>query len=164
MLGTAGTLPITFTSMLPAGAVVLVMASYLLPLLVGLGVTKDPSAWQLGFFTTLGKQVGGSAGAAGIVSYPGWMLLLLLRALASCADPPLVPTGRLGAHGWRGGWWQQQLCHRSANLRCARCRFLPAQILFVTCEDTPMSAMLLTAVLVAASTAAATASGATADC
>lgn len=43
-----------------AGAVVLVMASYLLPLLVGLGVTKDPSAWQLGFFTTLGKQVGGT--------------------------------------------------------------------------------------------------------
>ncbi|PRW20630.1 putative polyamine transporter isoform A [Chlorella sorokiniana] len=43
-----------------AGAVVLVVATYLLPLLVGLGVTQDPSAWELGFFTTLGKQVGGA--------------------------------------------------------------------------------------------------------
>lgn len=35
----------------------LVVATYLLPLLVGLGVTQDPSAWKLGFFTALGKQV-----------------------------------------------------------------------------------------------------------
>ncbi len=56
--------PISFadsitTTILTAGAVVLVVATYLLPLLVGLGVTQDPSAWELGFFTTLGKQVGG---------------------------------------------------------------------------------------------------------
>lgn len=36
----------------------LVVFSYLLPLLVGLGVTDDPSAWQLGYFTVLGEQVG----------------------------------------------------------------------------------------------------------
>ena len=72
---------ITFASMPPAGAVVLVMASYLLPLLVGLGVTQDPSAWQLGFFTTLGKQVGGSAGAARICFTSGDECASCYRAL-----------------------------------------------------------------------------------
>ena len=51
--------PLPPTCPLPPGAVVLVVAAYLLPLLVGLGVTDDPSAWQLGYFTTLGQQVRG---------------------------------------------------------------------------------------------------------
>ena len=41
-----------------AGAVVLVVLAYLLPLLVGLGVTADTSDWQLGYFAAVGKQVG----------------------------------------------------------------------------------------------------------
>lgn len=43
----------------------LVVAAYLLPLLVGLGVTDDPSAWHLGYFTTLGQQVGGGGTVGG---------------------------------------------------------------------------------------------------
>ena len=43
-----------------AGAVVLVVATYLLPLLVGLGVTLDPTVWKL--------DDGGYASLAGIVS------------------------------------------------------------------------------------------------
>lgn len=41
------------------GAVVLVVCSYLLPLLVGLGVTSDPSAWDDGYLAVVGQQVGG---------------------------------------------------------------------------------------------------------
>ena len=44
-----------------AGAVVLVVATYLLPLLMGLGVTLDPAVWKL--------DDGGYASLAGIVSY-----------------------------------------------------------------------------------------------
>lgn len=39
---------------------VLVVCSYLLPLLVGLGVTSDPSAWDDGYLAVVGQQVGGS--------------------------------------------------------------------------------------------------------
>ncbi|PSC67221.1 putative polyamine transporter isoform A [Micractinium conductrix] len=42
------------------GAVILVVCSYLLPLLVGLGVTSDPSAWQSGYLAVIGEKVGGS--------------------------------------------------------------------------------------------------------
>lgn len=38
----------------------LVVCSYLLPLLVGLGVTSDPSAWDDGYLAVVGQQVGGS--------------------------------------------------------------------------------------------------------
>lgn len=38
----------------------LVVCSYLLPLLVGLGVTSDPSAWEDGYLAVVGLQVGGS--------------------------------------------------------------------------------------------------------
>ena len=44
-----------------AGAVVLVVATYLLPLLMGLGVTLDPVVWKL--------DDGGYASLAGIVSF-----------------------------------------------------------------------------------------------
>ena len=44
-----------------AGAVVLVVATYLLPLLMGLGVTLDPAVWKL--------DDGGYASLAGIVSF-----------------------------------------------------------------------------------------------
>ena len=44
-----------------AGAVVLVVATYLLPLLMGLGVTLDPAVWKL--------DDGGYASLAGIVSW-----------------------------------------------------------------------------------------------
>lgn len=42
-----------------AGAVVLVVCSYIFPLLVGLGVTDDPSAWQSGYLAVVGQKVGG---------------------------------------------------------------------------------------------------------
>ncbi|EFN50801.1 hypothetical protein CHLNCDRAFT_37683 [Chlorella variabilis] len=42
-----------------AGAVVLVVASYLLPLLVGLGVTATSTDWELGYFAAVGQKVGG---------------------------------------------------------------------------------------------------------
>lgn len=41
------------------GALVLVVFSYLIPLLVGLGVTTDPNDWKLGGFTLVGEIVGG---------------------------------------------------------------------------------------------------------
>lgn len=40
----------------------LVVCSYLLPLLVGLGVTSDPSAWGDGYLAVVGQQVGGEGG------------------------------------------------------------------------------------------------------
>lgn len=42
------------------GAVLLVILTYLLPLLVGLGITLDSSDWKLGYFTQVAGQVGGS--------------------------------------------------------------------------------------------------------
>ncbi|KAI3434372.1 hypothetical protein D9Q98_002451 [Chlorella vulgaris] len=42
-----------------AGAVVLVVAAYLLPLLVGLGVTARTADWELGYFAAVGQTVGG---------------------------------------------------------------------------------------------------------
>ncbi|GAB4813937.1 hypothetical protein N2152v2_000983 [Parachlorella kessleri] len=41
------------------GAVVLVVLSYLIPLLVGLGVTTQTEDWKLGYFAAVGNQVGG---------------------------------------------------------------------------------------------------------
>lgn len=40
-------------------AVVLVVSSYLFPLLVGLGVAADGSDWTLGYFADVGEKVGG---------------------------------------------------------------------------------------------------------
>ena len=40
-------------------AVLLVVSAYLLPLLVGLGVTADASDWKLGYFAGVAQQVGG---------------------------------------------------------------------------------------------------------
>lgn len=40
-----------------AGAVVLVVAAYLLPLLVGLGVTARTADWELGYFAAVGQTV-----------------------------------------------------------------------------------------------------------
>ena len=39
------------------GAVVLVVTTYALPLIVGLGVTSDIADWKLGYFASLAKQV-----------------------------------------------------------------------------------------------------------
>ena len=39
------------------GAVVLVVSTYALPLIVGLGVTTDIADWKLGYFASLAKQV-----------------------------------------------------------------------------------------------------------
>ena len=43
-----------------AGAVVLVVAMYVLPLAACLGVTPDAGDWQLGFFATVAGKVGGA--------------------------------------------------------------------------------------------------------
>ena len=40
-------------------AVVLVVASYLLPLVVGIGVSQDWRVWHAGYFSEIGKQLGG---------------------------------------------------------------------------------------------------------
>lgn len=42
------------------GAVLLVILTYLLPLLVGLGISLDSTDWQLGYFTEVARKVGGS--------------------------------------------------------------------------------------------------------
>ncbi|KAK9812978.1 hypothetical protein WJX72_006764 [[Myrmecia] bisecta] len=42
-----------------AGAVVLVVLTYLLPLMAGLGVDADPDQWQLGFYASLAEKIGG---------------------------------------------------------------------------------------------------------
>ncbi|RMZ56200.1 hypothetical protein APUTEX25_002390 [Auxenochlorella protothecoides] len=42
-----------------AGAVVLVVASYLLPLIVGLSYSADAADWDLGYFAVVGDRVGG---------------------------------------------------------------------------------------------------------
>ena len=39
------------------GAVILVTTTYALPLIVGLGVTKEIADWKLGYFASLAKQV-----------------------------------------------------------------------------------------------------------
>ena len=39
------------------GAVILVVSTYALPLIVGLGVTTDIADWKLGYFASLAKQV-----------------------------------------------------------------------------------------------------------
>jgi amino acid transporter len=49
----------TFPKALGA-AVVLVVVSYLVPLLIGLGVTTDADAWKLGYFAAVAEQVGGT--------------------------------------------------------------------------------------------------------
>ena len=58
---------------------VLVVLAYLLPLLVGLGVTADTSDWQLGYFAAVGKQVCERA--------QGWLAALPQRRAAcqSCS-------------------------------------------------------------------------------
>lgn len=40
-------------------ALVLVIGSYIVPLLIGIGISKNSSEWQLGFFATLAERVGG---------------------------------------------------------------------------------------------------------
>lgn len=40
-----------------AGAVLLVVLSYLVPLLVGLGVTTQTADWTLGYFAAVGEHV-----------------------------------------------------------------------------------------------------------
>eukprot|EP00873_Tetraselmis_striata_P018488 jgi/Tetstr1/438752/TSEL_027261.t1 len=54
-----------------AGGVVLVVAMYLLPLLVGLGVTTDPGQWTLGYFAKVADQVAGK-----------WLVVLMVIAAA----------------------------------------------------------------------------------
>jgi amino acid transporter len=43
-----------------SGAVVLVVLSYLIPLMVGVGVATHSSEWKLGYFAAVAQQVGGS--------------------------------------------------------------------------------------------------------
>ena len=82
---------------------VLVVATYLLPLLVGLGVTQDPSAWELGFFTTLGKQVGTATVLAGCLLQALHLGRLLSGAGAAACTLTLhldVPNPLLLSSGW----------------------------------------------------------------
>lgn len=53
------------------GAIVLVVASYLFPLLVGLGVAPDSADWTLGYFAAVATQVGGK-----------WLALWIVAAAA----------------------------------------------------------------------------------
>eukprot|EP00192_Tetraselmis_astigmatica_P024508 CAMPEP_0117685310 /NCGR_PEP_ID=MMETSP0804-20121206/21661_1 /TAXON_ID=1074897 /ORGANISM="Tetraselmis astigmatica, Strain CCMP880" /LENGTH=345 /DNA_ID=CAMNT_0005496553 /DNA_START=400 /DNA_END=1437 /DNA_ORIENTATION=+ len=53
------------------GAVVLVVSMYLLPLLVGLGVTTDASEWSLGYFAKVADKVAGR-----------WLVYLMVLAAA----------------------------------------------------------------------------------
>jgi amino acid transporter len=54
-----------------AGGVTLVISMYLLPLLVGLGVTTDTEAWTLGYFSKVADQVAGK-----------WLVVLMVIAAA----------------------------------------------------------------------------------
>ena len=100
---------------LPAGAVLLVVASYLLPLLVGLGVSAgDKSQWQLGFFAVVAEKVRVRSGGGG----EGGAASQLLTACSLCGAPQvggkwlawwivaaaaISQIGQFEVGGWVGG-------------------------------------------------------------
>jgi len=83
-----------------AGAVVLVVAMYVLPLAACLGVMPAATDWQLGFFATVAGQVGGT-----------WLSWALVAAAAVSqvrvafvrARAPETPWPRLADMGFVAG-------------------------------------------------------------
>ena len=81
-------------------AVVLVVTSYLLPLLVGLGVAPDATDWTLGYFAAVGQQVLLCSAEAAPRDRRG----CLGRPARKKSDGG-APACRWPASGWPGGSW-----------------------------------------------------------
>lgn len=107
---------------LRTGAVVLVVLSYLIPLLVGLGVTTKKSDWELGYFAAVAQNVSEVCllhrrylEDHSLMHIP----VCRLYAVSSqqCLTVSSLLTHRLAASGLHGGWWRLQRSRRSVSLR-----------------------------------------------